>query len=99
MAPEELYDLVCDPMEQVNLADRPDLADVKADLSDRLTAWMERIDDPLLAGKIDPPETYCPNMGRGREAREAALGKCFERPGRYVSEWKPDPYVIRKRAT
>ena len=37
----ELFDIVHDPLEQQNLADDPDHAEVLADLKRRLAAWME----------------------------------------------------------
>jgi uncharacterized sulfatase len=45
---DELYDLVADPGETKNLAGRPQLAPVVADLRDRLLAWQRSIDDPVL---------------------------------------------------
>jgi len=94
--PEELYDVVCDPLHRCNLATKPELAEVKNELAERLRAWMERIGDPLQSGKIDPPPFYAETFDRTREGREAHLGRLFERPGRYVTEWKPDPYVPRR---
>jgi arylsulfatase A-like enzyme len=43
----ELYDLRSDPHELRNLAGHPEYHGVAAALSDRLVAWMERVDDPL----------------------------------------------------
>ncbi len=95
MEPEELYDMVLDPMERRNLAGCPELQDMKDELAARLCAWMERLGDPLLSGKIDPPPHYCAKAGGSREQREEHLGRLFERPGRYVSEWTGDPYARR----
>lgn len=39
---EELYDTATDPLETHNLADDPAFSDVKAELSDRLDAWMKQ---------------------------------------------------------
>lgn len=93
VAPEELYDLSADPLEQRNLAGRPALARVQAELAGKLRAWMQRVHDPLLTGKIDPPATYVEKYGGSRAEREAVLSRCFARPGHYVTEWTPDPYV------
>ena len=49
---EELYDLVFDPGESKNRAADEEHADVKSDLKERLRAWMNRTDDPLLQGHI-----------------------------------------------
>lgn len=51
--PVELYDLEHDPHELTNVAgDHPDLV---AELSQRLYAWMDETDDPLLHGAVTPP--------------------------------------------
>lgn len=44
---DELYDLVSDPHERVNLIDAPGYHDVRADLRKRLLDWMTATDDPL----------------------------------------------------
>jgi len=48
----ELYDVREDPLERNNLADTPELADVRAALMDKLEAWMHQTDDPLRRGPI-----------------------------------------------
>ena len=52
---EELYDLFFDPAEQSNLAlaanSKPDLDDMR----NRLNAWMQRTNDPILRGPIPLP--------------------------------------------
>ena len=45
---DELYDLKADPAEAANLYHAPSAAMARADLQQRLTAWMRSIDDPLL---------------------------------------------------
>lgn len=52
---EQLYDLVFDPNEAANLAADPAHAEVLEELRDRLRAWMEDTDDPLLHGDPAPP--------------------------------------------
>ena len=44
--PNELYELARDPREEENLSDRPEVAEVEADLMRRLRAWLERTADP-----------------------------------------------------
>jgi N-sulfoglucosamine sulfohydrolase len=52
---EELHDLVFDPAEAANVADDPAYAEVRAELAERLDAWMRETDDPLLHGDVEPP--------------------------------------------
>jgi hypothetical protein len=54
----ELYDLVADPGEQTNLAGRPEVAALEADLRGRLLRWMRDTDDPLLRGPVASPYYY-----------------------------------------
>lgn len=51
---EELYDLVFDPVENCNLAGKPECASILAELRSRLNDWMKERRDPLLDGPIDP---------------------------------------------
>ena len=48
--PVELFDLINDPLEFENLAEAPNNASNKRDLLDRLYAWMQATQDPLLEG-------------------------------------------------
>jgi len=52
---EQLYDLVLDPDERVDLARDPRHATVRAELAARLERWMRDTADPLLDGPIPPP--------------------------------------------
>lgn len=51
----ELYDLLNDPEERINLANRPEYAEVESDLRQRLLEWMRQTDDPILNGPIASP--------------------------------------------
>lgn len=48
---EELYDLVLDPMERVNLAGDPAWQRALVHMRARLERWMKQTDDPLLSGE------------------------------------------------
>jgi len=52
----ELYDLVQDPWEQVNLADNPEHAAIRRELAGRLYQQMVDTDDPLLRGAVAAPQ-------------------------------------------
>ena len=52
---EELHDLLFDPAEAANAADDPAYAEIRAELSARLDAWMRDTGDPLLDGPVEPP--------------------------------------------
>ena len=58
---EELYDLVADPCERVNLANDPDYADVYARLSAVLDEHMRETDDPLLQGQVELRDEWVMN--------------------------------------
>jgi arylsulfatase A-like enzyme len=51
----EVYDLTTDPWERDNLAGRPEVADVEAELADTLVRWQRETGDPLLTGPIPAP--------------------------------------------
>lgn len=51
---EELYDLVFDPNEACNRAGDPACATTLEEMRARLRDWMERTQDPLLTGRIEP---------------------------------------------
>lgn len=59
---QELYDLRHDPQELVNLAERPEYADIIASLSDQLLAWMRESGDFALTGPV-PERPEAPGWG------------------------------------
>lgn len=52
----ELYDLNEDPWEQDNRAEHAGFSGVRAELHERLVAWMRETDDPLMNGPV--PSVY-----------------------------------------
>lgn len=52
----QLFDLLHDPVERINLVDNPAYAAVLKDLSQRLDNWMKQTNDPLLQGRVPMPE-------------------------------------------
>jgi uncharacterized sulfatase len=54
---EELYDIQNDPDQINNLAYSTDFADVKKELSERLTGYLKKTNDPRIEGK-DPWQNY-----------------------------------------
>jgi N-sulfoglucosamine sulfohydrolase len=52
---EQLYDLFVDPNEALNVAGDPAAAEMKNELAGKLEGWMQRTDDPLLRGPVEPP--------------------------------------------
>jgi N-sulfoglucosamine sulfohydrolase len=53
---EELYDVLEDPYELNDLAAEDRVADIKAELSDRLNDWMQAVNDPILRGPVPSPD-------------------------------------------
>ena len=67
---EQLCDLVFDPNEAANLADRGDAQPVLDDLRRRLDEWMAATADPLLDGDVEPPQGVELNDPDQRSARD-----------------------------
>jgi len=53
---EELYDTSADSYEMTNLADRPEVAEIKKRLSEELDRWLAEQKDPGIS--VDTPEAY-----------------------------------------
>jgi arylsulfatase A-like enzyme len=68
----ELYDLVSDPRERVNLAGRPEFAEVEKELAQRLLDIQRETDDPILRGPIPRPPTE-------KETLDGAYDRILER--------------------
>lgn len=67
---EALYDLMFDPNETNNLAGDPRVADELNNMRTRLEKWMERTNDPLLKGYVDPPKGAALNDPAGFSPQE-----------------------------
>ena len=52
----ELYDLVADPYEQVDLAGKPKYAQIQKELARRLLQHLTQTDDPILQGAVTSPQ-------------------------------------------
>lgn len=52
---EQLYDLLLDPAEGNDLAADSSRADALEEMRERLDAWMQETEDPLLDGPVEPP--------------------------------------------
>ena len=51
----ELYDLEKDPWESENVAEKPEYAQIRRELLQRLHAHLEETEDPILTGAVQPP--------------------------------------------
>ena len=67
---EELYDLVLDPQERTNLAGIPAFAGALEKMRGRLEGWMQRTQDPLLAGPVPAPRGARVNDSDGVSPKE-----------------------------
>jgi hypothetical protein len=65
---EALYDLVFDPQERCNVADRE--PEALADMRARLDRWMRDTNDPLLDGPIPAPEGAIVNHPEAPSAQD-----------------------------
>ena len=62
--PDELYDLDKDPYELDNVVEKPKYQAARSDLRERLMAFLEATDDPVLKGRIPHPDV--PRVGRAQ---------------------------------
>jgi arylsulfatase A-like enzyme len=85
---EELYDLVNDPEELVNLAEDSEYSAVKADLRDKLDNWMEENGDDFYAYEVTEMQSSGPIMGQG----DFAHGATFT--ATKVAESEVDPLAL-----
>lgn len=72
IAAEQLYDLIFDPNETNNLADKPEAHTMLEAMRAKLTAWMEATDDPLLNGPVPMPSAAIVNKIEARSPGETA---------------------------
>jgi N-sulfoglucosamine sulfohydrolase len=63
----ELYHLVMDPLETVNLAEEPRYSATLLEMERLLADWQQRYADPLLQGEISPPPGSVVNRPECRE--------------------------------
>ncbi len=70
---EMLFDVIFDPQEVCNIAERPDMAGVLAEMRARLDTWMRETDDPLHAGPVAAPSGAKVNDSDGRSPRQPAM--------------------------
>jgi arylsulfatase A-like enzyme len=84
---EQLFELVRDPQESVNLIDDPVYAEVAADLRRCLDRWMERTDDPARHDAIPKP----PPRPASDPERVRGKHRSMEKWRRLMDElWKRD---------
>lgn len=60
-AREELFDLMLDPNEACNVAGEGGYSGVLSEMRERLAGWMEAIEDPLRAGRLEAPKGFVLN--------------------------------------
>jgi N-sulfoglucosamine sulfohydrolase len=73
IAQEQLYDIVFDPNEAANLADRPEMSAVLAEMRERLDRWMRATGDPLLSGSVAAPSGALINDPAGLSPSETPI--------------------------
>jgi arylsulfatase A-like enzyme len=78
---EQLYDLVLDPGELVNLARDSEHESTARELRGRLESWMQDTGDPLLHGSVEPPPGAEYNLPNQYSAAEPTRMNAAERNG------------------
>lgn len=81
----ELYDLYKDPMEQHNVIDNINYKNIQEEMEHLLEIWMNRTDDPLLSGFVQPPENAKVNC-RSDYCAEDLITEDHERSGERRNE-------------
>jgi len=66
----EFYNLFDDPLEQHNLVNDAELAEMRRELDRRLWQWMEETSDPLLSGPVASPRY---RMAMGKRPNQSRL--------------------------
>ena len=74
----ELYDLLLDPQELVNLADEPEYAGTLRDMQEMLLSWQRETHDPLLEeGRVAlPPRAICSTPDSYSTKSQVILPEC-----------------------
>lgn len=67
---EELYDLVKDPLEMLNVAQDPEYSHILSELREKVEKWMISTNDPILIGKIEGEESLFWKKIRNRKRIE-----------------------------
>lgn len=85
---EELYDVVADPFEQNNIAERPDMAKVKSRLSQQMFAWMEDQGDFLEDRFGHIPIITAPTFKLDQNSQYRSI------PAEFQNTLKPGDYLV-----
>lgn len=72
-AQESLFDLMFDPNETCNLAEKPEFGAALAEMRERTLCWMRETNDPLLRGELRPPAGAVVNDPDGVSPRDPCL--------------------------